>query len=138
MSIIIKINRPDEIIPFSEMIASLPSFRCMKPNNCENFKVGYIDENTIPLLKEVDTHTTEVVSVQDLKELISKLNKYVAYVESHLKDCSLRNVLFTALNTEEGRKVVKDMVHNSEFNPELVEPVYWRKYENIEQLELDK
>ena len=118
MNVVININRPDDVIPFSSLIMGLPSFKCKKPDNCGNLVAELRDINMIPDITTIKTKTYDVVSIQDLQEFISYLDQYVRYVQYNIDQRSAKNVILSTIKTEDGRKLVQTLLNNSKFYPE--------------------
>ena len=116
MNIALKINRPDEIIPFTEIIAHIPSFRCKRPQICESAYVGTSNDNLDFSYVEITVNTENVVCVDDLKELIHQLDRYAKYLQYQSDLRTPENVLKTLLTTKKGRKFIEDMLSNANFN----------------------
>ena len=56
-TIMMSIRRPDDVIPFSELILSLPSFICMKPSNIGDMRVESRNIKEIPDIATIKTES---------------------------------------------------------------------------------
>lgn len=126
--IYITIQSPDEVIPFNDLIATLPTFECKKPAMIGDLKVGFLDDNANPQMTSITSKRTTVVDYDDLKNFMEQLNRYIGYVEHHLNERTPKRILLQLVSTKKGRQLVEDMLSNSKFHPEMNEKVHWTRY----------
>jgi hypothetical protein len=117
-NLMMSIKKPDEVIPFKELFVKIPSFECKRPVLAGSLKVTFGDQE-LPTQTPIRDMTENVVAISDLTTFLAHLNQYIEYVNKNLKQRSIQNVILEAIKTKKGREVVKDLLDNSKFHPEL-------------------